>query len=181
MAKKEKATAKITDDGWRVVKVAHQKNRTFVRLEQKVNGETAHKETTSGDTPNPEFVKALGTLNKIMCNHLKMQDEWKNIARAQGVSVDYSDEEHGQMGMVYTMYIPLTHLNGGFPLNTPRLIEKVAGAKGGTYMTDGILNAVKSLLREAVKYYEGDRAQQDLVDKINEEDEESEKKKVAKQ
>lgn len=176
MASKEKSNNKITEDGWRITKVVHQKNRTMVRMEQK----SSYRGDSSAELPNPEFLKALATLGNKMADHIKLQPDWKANARHQGVSIDYSDEEHEQMGMVFTMYIPLTHMNGGFPINTPRLVEKTPGARGGTYMSEGILNATKTLLREAMKYYEGDRAQQDLIDKIKKEDEEeSEKKKSA--
>lgn len=49
MARKEKSNNKITEDGWRITKVVHQKNRTTVRMEQK----SSYRGDSSAEPPNP--------------------------------------------------------------------------------------------------------------------------------
>lgn len=164
IAKMEKNLSRLTEDGFRITKVVSKKDKITIISEQYRNGEHVESKLDCEDKANPEFYKAFGDMAKCMKDRIE-----KSVAiqadgyKCQGISIDYADDDGERMGMIATLFVPTSDMNGGITINTPRLIEKKGGGAGQASMSDKILGTVKTLLREADKYREGDRAQQVLV------------------
>lgn len=166
MAKKKEITEELSreeqENSWRVVKVKVNGDRHYVKMERIVGNSVQTRDDSSTDAANPELYKAMATLGKLMVERIRQKD-WIDDARLLGMSVDYSKDEHERMGMIATLYRPVNDMTGGLTVNTPRMLEKKEGASGGSFMSDDILNAVKTILRYAHDYIDGDRAQRDIV------------------
>jgi len=163
----KKAQGKVVnDEGSRIVKVISKQDKISVNSELVRNDgslRTSHEE--SSDKANPEFYKAMNALGRKMAALTRMDSKWAEHCRLIGVSVDYSKDEYERMGMIATFVIPILHMGGVITINTPRIVEKIQGAKGGgVCMDDATLGMVKTVLREAQKYVDGDRAQKDIED-----------------
>ena len=152
----------------KIVKVGHKNATTFVHIEEEKAGDVVKTTLESDQPPNPEFTSALADLGKYMCGMMDFPDEWKAKHRCNSISIGY--EEDDRIHAVVTLYVELEKFPSGVVINTPCLLEKVAGkAGGGTFMPPKMLDLVKEVIAEGQKYYDGDRAQQTLSVKIGDE------------
>lgn len=148
----------------KIVKVGHKAGKTFVHAEEDKGGDVI-KITLESDQPaNPEFHDALKALGKYMCGMLGFPAEWTEQHTCNSVSIGH--EEDDRLNAVVSMYVTLAKFNNGLSINSPCLREKLQGkGGGGSFMPPKMLDLVKSVVDQGLKYYEGDRAQKELLTK----------------
>lgn len=150
----------------KIVKVGHKNQKTTITCEEEKNGDVKTMTLTSDVPALPEFHEAMKELGKYMCDLLGVPADWKQKHTCNSVSIGYEEDE--RINTVVTIYVQLEKFNNGIVINTPCLREKVAGKSGGgNFMTPKMLDLVKSVREEALKYYDGERAQQTLLKKKN--------------
>lgn len=159
------APSKNGDKHYRITKIISKTDSVTVNAEKILkSGEVRVSNLTAPDKANPEFYKAIADLGKLMVKRIEKFATFDADIRCTHVSLDYAKEAHRRMGMIVTLHIPTTDMPGGMTLNTPRLIERMTGVKGGgALMSDQIQDAVEKVIEEADKYRKSDRAQKDLA------------------
>lgn len=117
------------------------------------------------DVPLPAFTEALQALAADVVAICELPADALTTITVRGVTVTWT---HDVMGACVTALKALKTANAPLVLNTPHLpSESYSGAEGdpNPVMPAGMVSRLSTLLNEAVRYLNGDRAQGDLLGK----------------
>ena len=116
----------------------------------------------SNETPRPEFIEAMLGLRQAIVVEAELPEEMIEQITPRGVSLKtYAD---GRMGAVISGTRALENSNSPLVLNTPLKADEGANETDPTpLLSDVTREAVDEVVREAVKYIQGERAQQELL------------------
>lgn len=124
-----------------------------------------------GDAPLPSFVAAFVALIPHAARWLELDPKSGMAARltVSGLSVSYA---HGVMGASLTCRVPLVNCQGPLIINCPHKPSEPYGEGGdeSVCMPGDTVEAVRTLIDEAWKYVDGERAQGRLFADADEDD-----------
>jgi len=112
------------------------------------------------DVPRDEFKQSLAALKIHVVNICEIPKKQAERLEIRGVSLSW---KHGIMGAVITALKTLEHSNAPLILNTPHLPETSYSEEGEmSCLSSKCLENIRTLMEEARRYLEGDRAQINL-------------------
>lgn len=118
---------------------------------------------SSGAAPRPEFVAAFNAFKPLALDLLELPEYGEGFI-VTGLSINEEDND-GRGGLVITSMKTLKQANAPLVLNTPHLREPVDDNQDGAagFYTEGMSGALATMLGEAKRYVNGERAQQELA------------------
>lgn len=141
-------------------KIKHSKGATtLTRVEDRSNTDSIEQTLTSYETPRPEFVTAMQALTSWVVRICELPINYAEGMTIIGVSVSLG--EYG--GCVVTALKKVAGANAPVVINTPHVPE-TATSDAGPELPPETVRLLNELDDEALKFWNGERAQKDLFD-----------------
>lgn len=141
-------------------KIKHSKGTTtFTRVEDRANKDSVEQTLTSHETPRPEFNTALQALTSWVVRICELPIDYATDMTVTGVSISVG--EYG--GCVVTALKKVADANSPVVINTPH-VPATATSENGPEMPPSTVQLVDVLEEEALRFWNGERAQVELFD-----------------
>lgn len=141
-------------------KIKHSKGATtLTRVEDRSNTDSIEQTLTSYETPRPEFITAMQALTSWVIRICDLPIDYADGMTITGVSVSLG--EYG--GCVVTALKKVVGANAPVVINTPHVPE-LATSESGPELPPEAVRLLNELDDEALKFWNGERAQKDLFE-----------------
>lgn len=138
-----------------ITKVKHSKGLTTIRWQDRKREEIVEHEMKSSEDPRPELLTAIAAFIPFVIEICEFPKAWTEAVSVSGVSLSEVEMKDGVfIGIVITAMKRLENIPTPVLINTPFIVDEM--------WPKGLQKAVERLEGEALKFRDGDRAQQVL-------------------